>query len=153
MARALSSSYSRFDTHIFLKVSSDARMEPLQRGQSGPITPFFTYSAQTSRDKWILTRSMWSRPSLGEQKSKWQKKKRNNKSKTLFSTFKMSRCTVFRLEWIILEIGRMNNGRTDLLTQPTLIFTSLGASFLTSVSSLSPKPNRKMVNWADSHQR
>lgn len=32
MARALSSSYSRLDTHIFLKVSRDARMEPLRGG-------------------------------------------------------------------------------------------------------------------------
>lgn len=35
MARALSSSYSRFDTHIFLKVSNDARMEPLQEDRTG----------------------------------------------------------------------------------------------------------------------
>lgn len=40
MARALSSSYSRFDTHIFLKVSNDAKMEPLHqevRSEEGPI--------------------------------------------------------------------------------------------------------------------
>ena len=37
MARALSSSYSRFDTHIFLKVSSDARMEPLQDDRTGRL--------------------------------------------------------------------------------------------------------------------
>jgi len=31
MARAPSSSYSFFETHIFLKVSSEARIEPLGR--------------------------------------------------------------------------------------------------------------------------
>lgn len=35
MARALSSSYSRFDTHIFLNVSSDARIEPLSQDKYG----------------------------------------------------------------------------------------------------------------------
>lgn len=35
MARALSSSYSRLDTHIFLKVSNDAKMEPLPEKREG----------------------------------------------------------------------------------------------------------------------
>lgn len=76
MARALSSSYSRFDTHIFLKVSSDARMEPLQRGRLGHVTCSLKYG-KTGRDG-SLTRSTWSRAAPGEQKSKGRKQKTNS---------------------------------------------------------------------------
>lgn len=41
MARAPSSSYSFFETHIFLKVSSEARIEPLGRDRH------VTYDRQT----------------------------------------------------------------------------------------------------------
>lgn len=39
MARAPSSSYSFFETHIFLKVSSEARMEPLGRKRQAREQP------------------------------------------------------------------------------------------------------------------
>ena len=37
MALAPSSSYSRLDTHIFLKVSKDARIEPLEKKEQSLI--------------------------------------------------------------------------------------------------------------------
>lgn len=46
MARALSSSYSRFDTHIFLKVSSEARIEPLSGEETVRTTDSSTATLQ-----------------------------------------------------------------------------------------------------------
>lgn len=102
MARALSSSYSRFDTHIFLKVSNDAKIEPLRRWQDGQIIHFIkrhispqTRSELNSED-WILTQSMWSRASLGEQKSE-QEKINHRSQKHIFTETMNTSCQLAAL--------------------------------------------------------
>lgn len=88
-------------------------------------------SFRLENGKVIFTQSMWSRVSLEELRSAQEEKMKVTKG----------------------HHTQRASTKLDTGPAPTLIFTSLGASFFTSVNSLSPNPTNKRNVFSFTHLR